>query len=316
MAGIFLLTLALFVLSVIRGDEISGFTNMPFYRLIFGQLHQIPVLNRFIALSLMFLIGYMLIRIGARYVLLPIRSFMPALFFILFTAVLPESRQVSPALVGSVFYLFCFAIIFDVSDKPPDTFSIFSAGLVLALGSMFYLKLVWFLPLIWISLISLRAVNLRELFYPVIAFLLLGLFLFTWYWGIKDDGDLFLGLISENLAFDQGATKLFHADHFSVLIYYGYFLLLIIVASIFIINRFQTRKTVVQNIYQVLFYMFVAGILFFALVNKFDPATLVYVAIPCSYLLANYLHQKKSSWLHELIMWVFLGLVIFVQWMF
>ncbi len=184
MAGIFILTLALFVLSIIRADEVTGFTGMPFYNLIFGAIHKIPILDRIIALALMVLIGYMLIRIGVRYVLLPIRSLMPALFFVLVSVALPETRQVSPALVGSVFYLFCFAILFDVNDKAPNTFSIFTAGIVLALGSMFYLKLIWFLPLIWISLATLRSVTWRELMYPVIAYLLMGLFLFTWYWGV------------------------------------------------------------------------------------------------------------------------------------
>lgn len=315
MAGIFLLTLALFVLSMIRSDEVSGFSNMPFYKLVFGQLHESPVLDRIIALALMILIGYMLVRIGARYVLLPIRSFMPALFFILFTAALPESRQVSPALVGSVFYLLCFAIIFDVNDKPADTFSVFTAGIVLALGSLFYLKLIWFLPLIWVSLLSLRAVSWRELLYPVLAFLLMALFLLTWFWGIKDDGALLLELIEMNLSFNGSEENLLQFNHLSVIIYYGFLLLLIIAASIYMINRFQARKTVVQNIYQVLFYMFIGGILFFALINSFEPGALAYMAIPLSYILSNYLHRNKNHWSHELIMWIFMGLLVFVQWM-
>ena len=147
---------------------------------------------------------------------------MPALFFVLFAAALPETRQVSPALVGSVFYLLCFAILFDINDKAPDTFSVFTAGIVLALGSMFYLKLIWFLPLIWISLGTLRSVTWRELLYPVIAYLLMGLFLFTWYWGVLDQGYRFLELLGKNLAFEGSYEHLFQSNHFSVLIYYGF----------------------------------------------------------------------------------------------
>ncbi len=68
---------------MIRAEELTGYTGMPFYRLIFGAIHNIPVLNRIIALAFMLLMGYMLIRIGVRYVLLPISSLMPAIFFIL-----------------------------------------------------------------------------------------------------------------------------------------------------------------------------------------------------------------------------------------
>jgi len=167
MAGIFVLSLALFMKSFIQPGEITGITAMPFYNLVFGSIHTIPFLDRLVALVFLLVIGYMLIRIGVRYVLLEFRSFMPAFFFLLFTVALPSAQHVTPALVGSVFYLLCFAILFDLHDKRPDTFSVFTAGIVLAFGSMFYLKLIWFLPLIWISLVTMRTVTWREMFYPV-----------------------------------------------------------------------------------------------------------------------------------------------------
>ena len=89
--------------------------GMPFYKLIFGAIHTVPVLNHLIAMMFMMLLGYMLIRISVRDQLLHERSIMPAIFFIIFTAALPEARQVSPALVGSVFFLLCFAILFEVT---------------------------------------------------------------------------------------------------------------------------------------------------------------------------------------------------------
>ena len=271
MAGLVVVTLAIFLKSFIHPGDPGGhsglmeISDMPFYNLIFGEIHFRPVLNRIVTLVLLFIISYMLIRISVRYVLLEFRSLMPAFFFILFSMALPSTQQVNPALVGSIFYLFCFAILFDVHDKRPDTFSVFSASIVLVLGSMFYLKLIWFVPLIWISLSTMRSVTWRELFYPVVAYLLLGLFLFTWYWAVLNDSARFVTLIGENLAFNGS----FESNHFSVYIFYGYFLLMVLVASVYMVNRFQARKTVIQNIYQVMFYMFVAGLLFFLLYCPF-----------------------------------------------
>ncbi len=74
--------------------------------LVFGSFHKVPVLNHLVAMLILMLIGYTLIRIGVRYQLLQQRSLMPAIFFMLFTASLPAARQVSPALIGSLFYLF------------------------------------------------------------------------------------------------------------------------------------------------------------------------------------------------------------------
>lgn len=311
MAGVIIFALGLFLKSLIHQPEIIAYTGMPFYNLVFGALHTLPFLDRLIALVFLLILCYMLVRIGGRYVLLEFRSMMPAFFFLLFAAAIPSTHQVSPMLVGSVFYLFCFAILFDVNDKPPDTFSVFSAGLILAFGSMFYLKLIWFLPLVWISLATMRTVTWREILYPVIAYLLLGLFLFTWYRAVLDDGARFGEVLGKNLAF-KGSWQ---PGHFSVYIYYGFSLLLVLVASIYMVNRFQARKTVVQNIYQVFFYMFIAGILFFVFIARFDPASLLFISFPVAFVLSNYFHRRKNHWIHELIMWILVGLLVYVQWM-
>ncbi len=314
-AGFILLLIGIFLPSFIKDlgpagpTELFSCVAMPFYRLIFGAIHTVPVLNHLVAMLIIMLMSYLLIRIGLRDQLLQQRSFMPAIFFILFTAALPAARQVSPALLGSLFYLLCFIILFEVTDKKPDTLSIFSASLILVLGSMFCLKLIWFVPLIWVSLWTMRQVTWRELFYPVVAYIFMALLLFAWYWGVKDNGSAFKTLIAENLSFG-GEKQVFH---FSVYILYGFMLLLVGIASIYMINRFQTMKTVVQNIYQVMFYMFLAGILYFVFIARFDPGSLVFIAIPVSFVLSNYFHRRKSPWIHELVLWILLGLVVYVQ---
>jgi len=313
MAVIFLL-IAIYIPSFIdafrmNGEEFSSFTSMPFYKLIFGGIHRVPVVNHLVSLLIMIVIAITLIRIGTRDQLLQQRSFMPAIFVIIFTSALPEARLVSPALVSSLFYIFCFAILFEVHDKKPDTFSIFAASLILVLGSMFCLKLIWFVPLIWVSLWTMRSVTWREILYPLVAYALLALFLFTWYWGIMGDGSVLEELIKENMAF----AGTFEPYHYSVYILYGYLLLLVGIASIQMINRFMSRKTVIQNIYQVMFYMFLAGLLYFFLILRFEATGMIYIAFPVAYVLSDYFHTRKSPWTHELAIWILIGLVVYVQ---
>lgn len=313
--GVVVLAIALFVRTMISAWEpavtaaLTEYTGMPFYNMLLGALHKQHLLNHILALALVLVISYLLIRMGGRFVLLEFRSVMPGFFFLLFAVALPSTQQVSPALVGSIFYLICFTILFDAHDKPPDTFQVLAASLVLALGSMFYMKLIWFLPLIWISLGTLRTVTWRELLYPVAAYVLLGLSLVTWTWVVQDDASKFSSLLRENLAFRGGPAP----NHFSIYIYYGYFLLLVLVASAYMVNRFQARKTVIQNIYQVMFYMFIAGILFFIFVARFDPTALVYIAFPITFVLSNFFHQRRNRWMHELALWILLGLLVFAQ---
>lgn len=310
-----LLLLALFLPSMIRmlaqvpDVAIAPRSDMPFYNLLFGSIHKLPLVSHLVTFLIMVIVSYLMIRIGTRDQLVQQYSLMPAIFFILFTAALPEARPVSPALIGSIFYVLCFHILFDLHDDPPNTLSIFKASLILVAGSMFYLKLIWFVPLIWLLLSTTRPATWRELFYPVIGYLFLALLLFTWYWGIRDDGGAFTRLIAENMAF-RGE---FQHYHYSVYLYYGFFLLLVGIASLYMLGWFQTLKTDVQKIYQVLFYMFVGGILFVVFVARFDPPALVYIAFPVSYILSFYFHRKKSPWIHEVFIWILLGLAVFVQ---
>ena len=312
--AIILLLIAVYVPSFIDafstdGVSLTPYTCMPLYQLIFGAIHKVPVLNHLVAMLITMLIAITLIRIGIRDQLLERRSLMPAVFFILFTAALPGARQVSPALISSLFYMLCFMILFEVHDKNPDTLSIFTASLILVLGSMFCLKLIWFVPLIWISLWTMRQLTLREILYPVIAYVLLALFLYTWFWGIRGNAAGFMELVRENMAI-KGS---FEPYHNSVYYLYAYFLLLVFIASIHMIDRFQSRKSIVQNIYQVMFYMFLAGILYLFFVLRFEPTGLVYIAVPVAFILSNYFHRKRNPWIHELAMWILLGLVVYVQ---
>ena len=313
MAVAFLL-IAIYVPSFIEafkmhGEGLRSFTGMPFYQLIFGSIHKVPVLNHLVSLLIMMVLAVTLIRIGTRDQLLEQRSFMPAVFFIIFASALPEARVVSPALVSSLFYLFCFTILFEVHDKKPDTLSIFAASLILVLGSMFCLRLIWFVPLIWVSLWTMRSATWREILYPLVAYALLALFLFTWYWGVLGNGSGFGELIKENMSFIGS----FEPYHFSAYMLYGYLLLLVGIASIRMFNRFMSKKTVIQNIYQVMFYMFLAGLLYFFFIVRFEATALVYIAFPVAYVLSDLFHRRRSPWTHELAVWILFGLVVYVQ---
>jgi len=284
-------------------------TGMPFYNLVFGAIHKLPVVSYLVTILILLFMSFLLIRIGTRDQLVQQYSLMPAIFFILFTAALPEARPVSPALIGSLFFLLCFFILFEMQDQPPNTLAIFQASLILVLGSMFYLKLIWFVPLIWLGLYTIRSVTWRELFYPVAGYLILALFMITWYWGIKDNMSGLTRLISENIAFRGG----FQAYHQSVYFLYGFFLFLVGIASLYMMGRFQSLKTDAQKIFQVLFYMFWGGILFYIFVARFDASALVYIAFPVSFILSFYFHRKEISWIHEVFIWILLGLVVYVQ---
>jgi hypothetical protein len=307
--GVFLLALGLMIISLVNYEASAAPQAMPLYALLFGKIHTLPLLDTLLTLVLIIALAYLLVRVSVRFVLLNSRSFMPAAFMVLTYLALPQARHLSPALLGSVFFMLSFAMLFDTVDDRPDTLRIFNACIIFALGCLFYLKLIWFLPLVWLAMMTLRTLNWRELFYSLMALGLMFLFLFTWYWGVKGDPAMLGTILRENLTFGEWAAPV----HFSAYIYYGLVLVLVVVASVYMIQRFPTRKTVVQNIYQVLFFMFVAGGLFFVFISGISTSAIIYMAMPASYVLANFFHRPANHWSLELALWLLLGGLVYVQ---
>ncbi len=304
-----LASVALFLVSVMQAGTPTPFEGMPLYNLLFGKIQNYAVLNRLLALLHYWIIAYMLSRISFRYQLLENRSLMPSLFFLLLAFALPSARQLSPSLIGFLFFLWAYLILMGLPEAEKDELLVFRASLAMALGSLFYLPLICFIPLIWVSIATLHKSTWREWIYPLTAYVLLAVFLVSWYWGLKNDLESLWGILGRNLLRNGNQVVL----HIGSILYFLFCLLLIGLGSLFMIEGFQTRKTMVQNIYQVFFFVFIGAVLFFVFASERSPQGLLYIAFPVSFLLANYFHRRKNHWVHELMLWMLTGLLVFLQ---
>jgi hypothetical protein len=127
---------------------------------------------------------------------------------------------------------------------------------------------------------------------------------------IKDNLATLPGLLEKNLAF---SLREFSGFDRSVYILLGYLFLMILITSVHLISRFQFRKIMVRKLYQVLFILFVYCLLFYVFVSGFRAEVLTIIAIPLAYLFSNFFQQRKSSWLHELMIWIWLLLILYVH---
>lgn len=282
---------------------------MPLYLLLFGWLQDLPGWSAVFSLFLVAVISLMVVRISFREQLLPERSMMPALFFVLVAVIIPESRYMSPILVATLFYLLGFSLLFRVHDDRADSVRVFNASLLLAAGCLFWFKMIWFIPLFWIVLAYIRPLYLRELAYPLLGFGLMILFMLTWFWGIRDELESFRSLFTDHLGF----AIHYKEPHFSAWIAYGTLALCLLMASVFRAGRLATDKTVVQNTYQALFFMFVAGALICIFIAGLVPSALAFVAVPASFVLSAFFHRKRSHWTLETLLLLLLLAIAFYQ---
>lgn len=306
---IFLLLLLQWMQSIITPPETKEWPTMPFYSMIFEPLQALPHLSVIIAFIIFSSIAILLVRLNVKYFLIEDRSFMPAAMFILVAGTFPALHQLNPMLIGTLFLLVTIIILFNAQEDKPDSYRIFNASLVLGFGSLFYLKLIWFIPMIWLTILIIRPLRWRELVYPLVVIAMIGLFMFTYYWVILDDLDLLSDLIQANLSL-PGSYEVYAN---SWLIYIAYLLLLVIISSIYILQGVQARKIIIRKLYQVFFLMFVYAILYDLIITKLMVESFYILALPVAYLISNFFHRKRNHWMHELLLWIWIGIIVYVQ---
>jgi len=291
-----------------RIREVPSYSDMPFYNLLFKNISLYPLLSQVLAFLIIAITAIMLFRLNIRFFLIQERSYMPATFFLLISSVFPEMHHISPQLIGSLFIMIMLAMLLAGYNAEKNALHFFNISVILVIGMMFYAKLIWFIPLYWIILLTIRQPGWREIIYPLVAVFLLFIFLFTWN-VFFSTGSEFLKGLNENLRIEGT----WHSIPTAWMYFLGFVALLIILSSFFILQRFQVRKIYIRNFYQALFFTFVYALLFFLFISGRDYKTIFIAALPLSYLLANYFHMKRNRFTSELMLWILLFLIAWVQ---
>jgi hypothetical protein len=306
---IFLLLALQWGQSIVSPPEATKWTTMPLYHMIFEPLVALPHLSVFVAFLIFSAIAILLVRLNVKYFLIEDRSFMPAAMFILIAGTFPGLHQLNPMLIGTLFLLITIIILFNAQEDNPDSFRIFNASLVLGIGSMFYLDLIWFIPMVWITILIVRPLRWRELLYPIVVIAMIALFFVTYYWVALDDMALLAEVLLANLSLPSSYTVYEN----SWLILTAYLLLIIIIASIYALRHVAARKIVIRKLYQVFFVMFLYAILYDLIFTKLRVESFYILALPVAYLLSNFFHRKRNHWMHELLLWVWIGIIVYIH---
>lgn len=294
-------------LDPVPGNTLQG---MPLYELLPGKIAGLPIPAAAVSTLIFVLLLLLIIRLNIIHFLLEDRTYMPATFFLLINASWPVALQLNPILFSTPFLLLAILTLIRGEEHRADPMALFNATLLLAAGSLFYLKLIWFIPFFWITAAIIRPLKWRGIINPLIAMILLGGFLFTWYWVIKDDLPLLGKVLRENLGMGNGRLP---TPQLPGKIILAFLALLITISSFHLLSRYQFRKIIIRKLYLVLFILFCYGLLFFFLVTNFREEVMIIVAVPLTYLFSNYFYRKKNSALQEVLIWVWLILIVYVQ---
>jgi hypothetical protein len=214
-----------------------------------------------------------------------------------------------PIYPAALFLILTVDRIFGSYDKEKIHSNAFDAGIFLAIGSLFYLNLIFFFPLLWMGFIIVKSqVNWREYILTTLGFALPWLAALMYYL-ISNRTDELLHLIENNMTTHQ----LFLRENLPVQIYMGFLVLLILLGSIFIMAQYDEKKISLRKYFKTFFWIFVISTILILANPSVSQEIIIVVAIPLSYLISNYLTFMKRQLWGEIYLYLLVAGVIYLQ---
>jgi hypothetical protein len=282
---------------------------MPTYKLVREIISVKSFWGTLVTFALIIAQAALLVRLNTRFIFINNRTYLPAFFFVILTAAIPGLQRLNPVIFSGFFLTLALEQLFNAYRHEKVAYEIFSASFLISLGATFYPFLIFYLFIVWVSLIILRPFIWREWVYSIIGFFLPWFFVFSWYYLLHNS----YNKIFEDFAlvFQSG----YKFQEYSTLTYiFGVFvLLLILFASQFIIKEYTGKKILPRKAFLLFLWLFVNTALVFVLVTQASAELLFLGAIPISYLLSNYFNFMKNERWGSIFIIILLLLVVLIQ---
>ena len=237
------------------------------------------------------------------------RTFVPALIFILFTALLPQYQALNPAMPASLFVIFAIKRMLESYRKQGMVYNFFDAGILIGTGSLFYANSIWFGMLIFITIAIFRNINIEEIAVAILGLIIPYLIMFAVYYLLDYDLIELLSLISNNL-FSEVASFSFSKLTIVVLV----FISIILIFSFGQMLMFKNVKKVkARKIFSLLRWMFFISVGVYFLVPSVSCEIIWILGIPLSYFIAYYFIFSKRKILSEMLFSLFFLMILLVQ---
>ncbi|MFD0750886.1 DUF6427 family protein [Mucilaginibacter calamicampi] len=278
-------------------SEIQFLFVEPFARLLIPVDYEFalsPFLNIFLAGLLVFLQALWFNRLVNSFNLMGRPSFLPALMYVVLTALFAPFLILSAPLICN-FLVIGMLYRLLATYKMPDAKSVaYDMGMVVALGTLIYLPFIFMFLVVWAALIVFRPFSWREWVAAIIGFATIFFFLAVIYYltdRLPDFEKIWLPLASKFPAHIQ-----INSYNYLVLIPVAVILLLCFlkVSQLFFRSYVQTRKS-----FQLLLVLTVIAGLSFYTKKEFHLEHFLLCAVPLAVFFSYYFLYATSKWFYE-----------------
>jgi len=267
-----------------------------------------PGANIFLAAVLVFIQALLLNYLVNRDNLLSKPSFLPALMYVTVSGLFPPFLVLSSPLICNFLVIWMLFKLLSFYKGDEAVSNAYDVGMIVALGTLFYLPFIYLFLLIWISLIIFRPFNWREWVSGIIGYATIFFFLAVIYY-MKDQMNQFYSI------WLPLGTKFPNSIHID---YYNYLLLIpvILISGLcFITLRENFFKSYVQvrKSFQLLFWFFIIGGLAFYVRQQFNVNHFLLCAVPAAVFFAYYFLYAGKRWFYETLYLILIAGIIYFQ---
>jgi hypothetical protein len=260
------------------------------------KLNEIVIFSTTFTIIGFLFIGFYIVRISINYIIIQYRTQFPAVFFISVSSFIFFQQLFSTAIIGAVFLLITVDKLISTIEEKDISFRYIDSGILVAVGSFFYINLIFFIPFLWMAQVTLRKFNIREFLFTFTGMLIPFLYLFSMYFLFDKP---VLGTLSQ--IFNEVMVKkefILTPIFITGICIYAAFL---IFASFFAIRKYTTSKIQSRKLYQLLLYLFINVIAVYLFIPSAGIELFLILGIPTSVLFSIYFSECQSNLINDII---------------
>jgi len=237
------------------------------------------------------------------------RTFLPALFYILFSALFPQQQIMNPVIPASIFLMITLMRIMKAYRKQGTAFNFFDAGILISIGSLFYINILWFGLLLIIGIALLRTGNIKEIAISILGLLTPYILTIGLYYVLGKDIGAFLADINYNL-FGKTSGYSFSKLTIIVVILTG---IILLISTSFLLMRMSSKKIKSRKTFYLLLWALFISLLLYTLLPSVSIDMIWITSIPASYILAHYFVFVRGKIIPEIMFSGMFVLIILLQ---
>jgi hypothetical protein len=278
---------------------------MPLYNILAKLNHLGSFVTVLSAYLLVLLIAFLLVNLNTTDLFIGERTFLPGLFYILFTGVFISQMTLNPVLPSAIFLILATRRIMDSYKVQGVAYSFFDAGMLIGVGSLFYFNFIWFGLLLIIGIALLRSGNPKEIIISILG-LATPLFLVYGFLFITGKDITTLASAADYNLFGITSQHLFSRSEFAAIIVIG---IVLIVSLSRLIPSLTSKKIKARKTFNLLIWALLLSITLYFLSHSVSVELVWITGIPLSFIISYFFVYAKKKLVPE-IMFISLFVVV------